>query len=222
MMTRSHEQVVTYHRAIITLAELGWAHTAQPMLKVMIEALINCVVVAREDHDFRAFKMMAFEYIKLKQEGIIKEHDLKQIEDIIIPRLPSDKDKRRALVFLKSSKLGLYWYADEFRGPRDVIRKELPTLLDNYNVTCSASHSGQLGYKMFDLDPHREDINPRKDPYAANTIIIMSVRFLLEFNALRNHFENSGQDRKYSDCIKELVSLRPLIESSKEARPLFQ
>lgn len=214
VFTRSHEQVLVYHRAALCLCESGWAHTAQPLLKVMFEALVNCIIVAKKDSEFRAFQMYVYEYFRLVSYGVFPKKVIQEIDQRIIERLASEKDKKRAREFL-SRKPNLYWYSNYYKGPRDLIKQEFPSLLENYNLTCSASHAGQMGYKMFDSEYWGEDINPRRDRYSANTIVVFSIRYLLEFNALRDHYEELKNFSRYETLLKELVVLRPGIEKLK-------
>lgn len=214
VLTRSHEQMVVYHRAIFCLSKNGWAITTNPLLRTMLEVFVNCIVVTKEDNEFRAFKYLSFEPLKMNTDDLeTRIKVLKEIEKELIPNLV-DEDKKRANEFLSESKLGLYWYQGIYSGPRDVIKKEAPILLDHYQIGGSASHGGLIGYKIFDSDWHREDINPRTDIYPANLSIMASARYLLEYNGLRDNFEDLGQIKRYQYLLKKIGELKKLSEKN--------
>lgn len=223
IFTRTHEQIVTNQRAILCLAENGWAHVSQPNMRTMIEGLVNCVIIAREDSEFRAFKYVVFEHLRMADINYPAANPTPSTDEELTQRVKTEVGKLvshltsnnqdRAIEYIKRKKRGLYWYEETYKGPREAIKNEAPTLLLHYDVGGSASHGGQIGYKFFDSDPYVENINRRKDKKAANTVVMISLRYLLEFNLLRNNFEKLNMGQLYSKYLEKLLQLRKIIES---------
>lgn len=216
-----HESAITYHRSILCLAENGWAQNASPLLRTIIELIVNCAVVVEEDCEFRSFKYSSFELLRLDSTPEERERSKRELKAQLFDYL-DEENKKRAEEYFNQKTYGLYWYDGIYKGPRDVLRKNAPSLLDIYDLGGSASHGGQIGYKFFDENPKLKDINPRKDPYSANLSVVFSIRLLLEFCLIRDRFEKLGLERHYDKYVKELSGLKALVENTKSHRMLFK
>lgn len=218
---RLHEPAITYHRANLCLAQNGWSQNSVPLIRAIIESMINYAVITEEDCEFRSFKYLVFELLRLDSTPEERERSKKELKEQMFHYL-DENNKIRAEEYLNKKTHGLYWYDGIYKGPRDVLRKTAPSLLDAYDLGGSASHGGQIGYKFFDEDPKLKDINPRKDPYSANLSIVFSIRYLLEFCLIRDRFEKLGLEDYYDKYVKDLVGLRALVENTKSHRAFFK
>jgi hypothetical protein len=180
----------------------------------MIELLVNCIVVTKEEHEIRAFKYLATELLMLDTDEDGCDKIRKEIDKVMIGNLKG-RDVETARAYLKKSKYGLYWYDGIYRGPRDVLKREAPALIEVYNVGGSASHGCLMGYKFFDESYGAESIEPREDPYSANLSTYFSILLLLEFCGVRNRFEKLGLDKYHKKYLEEFVTLRPDIEATR-------
>lgn len=221
VLEKLHESAITYHRSIICLAENGWAQNTSPLLRTIIELIVNCSVIVEVDCEMRSFRYLVFELLKLDLTSEERERSKRELKDQLFSHL-EERNRKKAEEYLNKQKQGLYWYAGIYKGPRDVLKKKAPSLLDAYNLGGSASHGGQIGYKFFDANPNLKDINPRKDPYSANLSIVFSIRYLLEFSLMRDSFEKLGLGHYYHKYVKDLIGLRDLVEDTKLHREFFR
>lgn len=219
VMERLHESIITYHRAIVCLAQNGWALNTQPLLRTMIDLIVNCAVIVEGDCEMRSFRYLVFELLKLDSTLEEKERSKKELKEQLYKYL-NEFGRNKAEEYLNQQKRDFYWYSGIYRGPKEVLGKVAPTLLDAYEMGSSAVHGGQIGYKFFEKDRNLKDINPRKDHYSANLSIIFSTRYLLEFSLIRDNFEKLGLEHYYHKCLEELSGLRDLVENTKSHRAL--
>ncbi|MBU0633435.1 MAG: hypothetical protein KKA52_00045 [Candidatus Omnitrophica bacterium] len=221
VLEQQSESGITYHRAIVCLAENGWAHNSTPLIRTLIELIVNCGVLTEEDYEFRAFRYIAFELLKVKDDIQKRETTKDEIRKQVFVYMDGE-DIKKAEKYLNQKDLGIYWYSGIYNGPRHVIKEKAPFLMDSYDLGGSASHGGQFGYKILDESPELKDINPRKDPYSANLAVALSIRFLLELSLLRDKFEQLGLNANYDKHFKKHMALRIIIERSKEHRSFFK
>lgn len=221
VIERLHESAITTHRSILCLAENGWAQNTAPLLRTIIELVVNCAVVIEEDCEMRSFRYLVSELLRLDSTPEERERSKKELKDQLFNYL-DDRDREKAEKYLNQEKHDLYWYSGIYKGPRDILKKKAPSLLDAYDLGGSASHGCQIGYKFFSEDPNLTNINPRKDPYSANLSVVFSIRFLLEFSLIRDSFEKLGLNSHYDKYVKKLAGLKHLIEETKSHRALFK
>lgn len=221
VLEKLHESAITYHRSTICLAENGWAQNVNPLLRTMIELIVNCGVIVEGDCEMRSFRYLVFELLKLDLTPGDHERSKRELKEQLFSHL-DESNRKKAEEYLNKQKLGLYWYSGIYEGPRDVLKKRAPSLLDAYSLGSSASHGGQVGYKFFDENANLKDINPRKDPYSANLSIVFSIRLLLEFSLTRESFEKLGLEHYYHKYLKELIILKDLVQETRLDRDLFK
>ena len=212
-LERLHEAAITYHRAVLCLAENGWAQNSNPLLRTMIELIINCAVITEKDSEIMSFRCFAFENLRIALTTEELELTKKELREYLFGYL-SEENKQSAENYMAKKEYGYFWYSDIYRGPTDVLQKIAPVWLHAYNIGGSAVHGGQIGYKFFDQQKNSRDINARQDPYPANLSAIFSIRYLLEFSMVRDRFEGANLEHYYKEYVQELSGLKSLIESA--------
>lgn len=226
-----HMQATNYYQAIARLCESGWAHTAHPISRVILECFANMAVIFETDNSFRAFKWASHEhfYFAYQENGSLgpasEIADLEDIKSQIRASLYvglSDSDKKRADEYLerfqKNKKPAMYWYVPQYKGPRSILSKFAPSLLLQYNLGGNASHAASIGFDFFRTPKYEPSISARYDPYNANLCLIVNSRYLLELCYLRNFWEKLGLDDTYQACLLKIHKVSEIVNGLKEKK----
>lgn len=212
-LERLHESTITYHRAVLCLAENGWAQNSNPLLRTMIELIINSAVITEKDFEIRSFRYFAFENLRIASTPAERELTKEELREYLFGYL-SKENRQSAENYMAKEQYGNFWYSDIYHGPTDVLQKIAPVCLHAYNMGSSAVHGGQIGYKFFDQQKNLRAINARQDSYSANLSAIFSIRHLLEFSMVRDRFEGANLKHYYKGYVQELSGLKSLFESA--------
>lgn len=203
------------HRAVLSLCEDGWAFTAVPLLRSMMDLLLSAAVITEQEQDaeYRGFKYTYFSLKAELNEAALSASARAAVRARIeegIKLLPSEH-RPRARDFMFKERVWGYWYCPEFRRPTDVLdRLSSPDVRALYDAYSGGSHGGYRGLRILKDDPNQVHPNQRPDSRSQNLALWVSTRFLLDTMSVRDHFENGDvHGRTYQLLLNRLVSLRP-------------
>jgi len=199
------------HRAVLTLCEDGWAFAAVPLLRTMIDLLINSAVITEQapEAEYRGFKYTHF-FLKgqLRDQRLSSQAraDLRSQLERGISCLPVG-EQQRASDFVFRERLWGYWYCPEYRRPVEALHKLLsPEIGFVYDMFSGGSHGGYLGLSVLKDEPDKKHPNQRADTRSQNLALAGSSRILLEAMNIRDRFENGGVNQKmYRDILGQLA-----------------
>lgn len=203
------------HNAVLSLCADGWAFTAVPLLRSMMDLLLSAAVIMEQEQDaeFRGFKYTHF-FLKAElNEAALSPSDRAAVRARIeegIELLPSEHQPR-ARDFMFRAPMRGYWYCPEFSRPTEVLdRLSSPDVRALYDAYSGGSHGGYLGLRILKDDPNHVHPNPRADSRSQNLALLISTRLLLDAMSVRDRFENADvHGCTYQTLLTRLVSLRP-------------
>jgi hypothetical protein len=198
------------HRAVLSLCEDGWAFVAVPLLRTMIDFLMNAAVITEQkpEAEYRGFKYTHF-FLKaqLKETRLSAEvrAGLRRQLENGIAQLPAGQ-QHKARHFIFQERLWSFWYCPEYRRPMDVLDRLLSAgIRFVYDTFSGGSHGGYLGMKVLKDEPDLVNPNQRADTRSQNLALSGSTRILLETMNIRDQFENGGANqRAYEGLLGQL------------------
>ena len=128
----------------------------------------------------------------------------KRTADDGLKLLPEEyQDEAKQFIF--QDKLPNYWYAAEYRSPKDLLEKFMKGWEDVYDGLSQAAHGGYIGSRLFRDNPDEFSLEPRTPGKAAQRILSLSARFMLDQTLYRANFANLAvAQSKYSEFREEL------------------
>lgn len=195
---------VELYRSIIVLCENGWASTAPILLRSLFECFIICVVIAKKDSEYMAFKYFIHDYLSDLHEYSDggtggDEHNKKQIQEMREQLSKSDKEKANKYIerFLGKKRPQNNWYKPEYEGVGAIIEECCTEttkvgMKDMWNILSKATHVSHIGSNIFKSKPDKYEINPREDRGGVLMALGGATMLLLEISSLRCMMEGLG------------------------------
>ncbi|MGD0022457.1 MAG: hypothetical protein ABSC54_09160 [Smithellaceae bacterium] len=199
------------HRAVLPLCEDGWAFATVPLLRTMIDFLMNAAVITEQnpEAEYRGFKYTHF-FLKaqLKETRLPAEFraGLRMQLENGIAQLPTGQ-QQKARYFIFRERLWSYWYCPEYRRPNEILNRLLSEEIQFvYDMFSGGSHGGYLGLSVLKDEPDLKHPNQRADAKSQNLALAGSARLLLETMNIRDHFENGGANQRvYEGLLGQLA-----------------
>jgi hypothetical protein len=206
---------VSLHRAILSLCEAGWAVGAGPILRTMLDILINVAVITekRDQSEFRGFR---YTYGIFKSQlnspaytDAQRKYFREQVRDGINHLPPEFRSKADNVIF--KGKTPPYWFMPDFARPSAVIETlSTPDVQQLYKNLSSAAHGGFIGLRVFKDDPDTVHANPRADRRSQEMALLGSSRLTIEVVRACDRFEAHGVSEALSAKIMDsFMNLRP-------------
>jgi hypothetical protein len=197
---RLHSEALAIHHAVLDMCLSGWTRFCPLLLRAQLEIVTYMALIAKSDHDFRAFKYLFKESLMENIDGA---------KESINCLIGADKDRADKYIKEEEYKKGFYWFNPEFGTVKDVMTAVENKFGDTsaikmiYGVLSKAAHVSQLGLNLFKDACGDIEIIPTYNPDKSALAICMTCRILLEANYVRGVFEGLSVHQKYRDIAKK-------------------
>lgn len=212
-------QATALHRAVLSLCEKGWGATAPILCRTMQDFQIGMLMIMTEDHDYRGFQYLAFDYLKWMHDTDMSAWEQVGLLSALkewLDRLASPMDRQRALKFLEVGGSQPNWYSEHYGSAKKAIvdletkyaaRKGFALGQDYespdiwlWKRGSSHVHGGMLGIPAY--GPRRSQpiepgtATPDYDLNAVTVPMFLSCRHLLNMCLIRNEIEKLELDEE--------------------------